>query len=99
MSYIEDVLYGKQSNHEIAAFLRAEGFQIGTGPEGDDGFIYTTTGRHTVHITVVQDQIKVYIEYAESDDPSSNHWWFERDDFEDFKEKYIGALHWAQGYI
>ena len=99
MSYIEDVLHGKQSNDRIAAYLKAEGFEIGQGPMKEDGFTFSTTGRHTVYVTVIEDRIKIYIDYAEADGGTGNNWWFERDNFEDFKEKYKEALGWAKGYI
>jgi hypothetical protein len=99
VSYIEDVLHGKQNNSEIIAFLKEEGFKSDTGPLGQKGMVYVTSGDYTVWFTVREEVIDLYIEYNCGGAVSEPEFHFEQDDFDSFKEAYKNAVDCAKRYI
>ncbi|MEX3713514.1 hypothetical protein ABFV99_14015 [Cytobacillus horneckiae] len=99
MSYINDALFGKQSNEEITSFLKEEGFRARSGPQGEKGMVYVAYGNYAVWFTITDNNIRLYVEYDCGGHVSDMDYDFEEDNFDSFMDAYKSAIEWSKYYI
>ena len=99
MSYIEKVLKGGQSNTQIVSFLLSEGFNFGTGAQGEGKMYYVANGNYTVWFALCEDHLSLYAEYDCGGEVGTNQYHFEEDNFDSFMDAYKEAVDWAKEYM
>ena len=100
LSFIQRELKQENGNTSIKKFLLEEGFEFGSGAQGEGTMYYVAIGSlYSVWFALCEDHFSLYAEYECGGRVGGAKIQFEENNFSSFLKAYRSSIEWAKEYI